>query len=386
MSDPICPECGARLAEGAERCDLCGTPVDTTASDAASRQPPSAGQGESPTGARSEPPPGGGPHAGVFCNQCGWKNPLDAKFCSRCGSELQELAARETSTRSSSTRAIKAAPPIRERATDEVPGSKEETATSDSELSRYVGALVGLAVLIVVALYMITVVSKQNVAAETESASAVEAPADVRSAAVIEEHEAIPIAQRFASTVDSFRTAIGQADSSAKIEIRRDLVGYLVEIRRIDRAAIEQHRLAKELDTAAAWKRAGDLLYDWVETVSPDRRTDVALLAIDAYERVLEQEPNNMDVRADLGWVYQYDPRNPMEAIRHTNMVLEEDPDHLAANYNRGVFLLRINRVSDALEQFRKVKDLTSADSPYYQQADAWIQTVNRQTASEQGS
>lgn len=393
MSNPVCSECGARLPEGADRCDLCGAPVLGGASqESASDIPdPQSGDASDPPSrsrqvdehkvgddaataadAAGEKPAAN--DAGVYCNECGWKNPLRAKFCSRCGSPLQDLAPDEPHTKS----AALSAPDFAE--SDE----NEAASPSDGELSRYVGVLIGFAVLIVVALYMITVVSKQNVAAETEGA--VEAPAEVRSAAVIEEYEAIPIAERHAARVDSFRVAIAQADSSAQLELRRDLVDYLVEIRRIDRAAIEQQRLAKEHGTVAAWRRAGDLLYDWMETVNPERKTDVALLAIDAYERVLEREPDNLDVRADLGWVYQYDPRNPMEAIRHTNMVLEADPDHLAANYNRGVFLLRINRVSDALAQFRKVKDLSSPQSAYYQQADAWIQTVNSQSESERGS
>src|SRR5690606_35307888 len=131
-----------------------------------------------------------------------------------------------------------------------------------------------------------------------------------------------------------------------------------LDIGRIDRAAIEQQRVAQETGGLEDWRRAGDLLFDWMETVTPERRTDVALLTIDAYERVLQQDPGDLDARADLGWAFQYDPQNPMRAIEHTNRVLEEDPDHLAANYNRGVFLLRINRIEDAIAQLERVKQL----------------------------
>lgn len=374
MSNPICPECGARLAAGAERCDLCGASIDSSAERAvtggSSADPTSSGADIPEPKTGSEKPTGG-----VYCNHCGWKNPSDARFCSQCGTRLQAIDA------SGAAVPVKPSSPPAAQPSDiaeNEPSTPSEN-VSESDLSRYVGVLIGLAVLIVVALYMITVVSKQNVSAERNAAGVVEAPADVRSAAVIEEHEAIPIETRFAPTVDSFRTAIAQAEGAVRSDVQRELIDYFVRIGRVDRAAIEQQRLAARSGDIADWRIAGDLLYDWMETVSDDRKTDVALLAIDAYERFLEENPDDLDVRADLGWVYQFDPQNPMEAIRQTNMVLESDPNHLAANYNRGVFLLRINRLSDAIEQFEKVKDLASAESPYYRQADMWIETVGRQ-------
>lgn len=374
MSNPICPECGARLAAGAERCDLCGASIDVSAGRAvtggSSEDPTASGADIPEPGTKSEKPAGG-----VYCNQCGRKNPLDARFCSQCGSRLQAIDASGAAAPDKPP-----SPPAVQPSeiTAEEPSRPAEI-DSDSGLSRYVGVLIGLAVLIVVALYMITVVSKQNVSAERNAAGVAEAPADVRSAAVIEEHESIPIQPQFAATVDSFRAEIEQAEGVERRQVQRGLVDYFVRIGRIDRAAIEQQRLAARSDEIADWRMAGDLHYDWLETVSDERKRDVALLAIDAYERVLDKNPGDLDVRADLGWVYQFDPENPMQAIQQTNRVLESDPSHLAANYNRGVFLLRINRLSDALEQFEKVKELASAESAYYRQADMWIETVRRQ-------
>jgi hypothetical protein len=73
-----------------------------------------------------------------------------------------------------------------------------------------------------------------------------------------------------------------------------------------------------------------------------------------------------------------------MEAIRQTNLVLEKDADHLMANYNKGVFLMRINRLDQALEQFERVKVLAGAESPYYRQADMWIVTIRESQAERE--
>lgn len=370
MNQLICPECGARTAEGSERCDLCGTPLTNTGADELPKDIPE------PTSTPIE-----AEIDGVYCNECGWKNPLDAKFCSRCGTRLQALGkgsglpagvrkARGPASASSAPGNTKA-----KSSPNENPGAQRDSDGSSS-VSRYLGVVIGLAVLVVVALYLVTVVSKQRVSSPARAA--VETPAQVRSAAVIEEYESVPVPDQHAGRLDSLRGVIANAAAEERRELQSELIDFFLDIGRIDRAAIEQQRVAQETGGLEDWRRAGDLLFDWMETVTPERRTDVALLTIDAYERVLQQDPGDLDARADLGWAYQYDPQNPMRAIEHTNRVLEEDPDHLAANYNRGVFLLRINRIEDAIAQLERVKQLAGPESPYSRQADMVIQSVRR--------
>lgn len=237
-----------------------------------------------------------------------------------------------------------------------------------------VAMLVGIPVLIVIALFMITEMSRQRVQPEVAPTAAM--PAEMRSAAVIDEFESIPVAGQYAPVVDSLQALVRSGDGTVALEAQRELVRFMAEIGRIDRAAIEQQRLARRTGMTADWRHAGTLLYAWMEAVYNERKTDVALLAIEAFGKVLEQNPDDVDIRADLGWAYQYDPQNPMEAIRQTNLALEQDPDHLAANYNRAVFLLRINRINEALEQFGRVVALAEDGSVYERQAEAWIRTI----------
>ncbi len=385
MSSLTCPECGARLAKGAERCDLCGSPV---ADASPLSDEPGNGDIPDPDTSRAPTTEGGAGDAagsGVYCTACGWRNPAAAKFCSRCGTELEQLPTPSPSdpSRAAGPAAPSSAspPPGTKPAAPDAPGEPGEASSESdpgkSSVGLHVAILVGLSVLVVIALYMITVISKQQ--ADTNAESAVRTPADVRSRAVIEEYEAIPIGDRFAPVVDSLRSVMASAEGSAAYASHRELVEFLADVGRIDRAAIEQQRLARQTDDVDDWRRAGNLLRDWMESVNNERRTDVALIAIEAYENVLDEAPDDLDARADLGWAYQYDPQNPMEAIEQTNLVLEQDPDHLAANFNRGVFLLRINRIDDAVDQFERVGELAEADSPYAQRAASWIRTIREQ-------
>ncbi len=293
----------------------------------------------------------------VFCVDCGARMAGGADRCELCGWMGSESADETLSV---------AAP-----APDE---------SDKGSLGARIAILICIPVLIVIALFMISEMSMRRVQPETAPAAAM--PAEMRAAAVIDEFESIPVAAQYAPAADSLREAMRSGDETRALEAQRELVRFLTEIGRADLAAIEQQRLARRTDAATDWRHAGGLLYAWMEAVYNERKTDVALLAIEALGKALAENPNDVDVRADLGWAYQYDPQNPMEAIRQTNLALEQDPDHLAANYNRAVFLLRINRIQEALEQFERVVTLAEDGSPYQRQAQAWIRAI-RQNAED---
>ena len=405
MNYRSCPECGARADAGAERCDLCGAPLEALGGADAPDEGVAAGAQTAASIGDAWNASGAGEVANdaLYCNACGAENPPGSNFCSRCGVRLRSAAsgaaadaAPGAAPAAAGASGASGAVPVRAAELPRPAGGgahpddsqrsvtvpppqpstpAEAAAGSESRgLTRHVVAVVGLSVLLVVALYMITVISKQPGTRDSEAIAS--APVEARAASVIQEHEAIPVSETYRSRVDSLRSVIESVERTESIGARRQLVDFLIGIGRVDRAAIEQQRVARITDEAADWKMAGNLLFDWMEMSESDAKSDVALLTIDAYKELLERQPDDLDARADLGWAYQYDPRNPMEAIRQTNLVLEESPDHLGANYNRGVFLLRINRLDDAIEQFERVKSIAGADSPYYRQAEMWIDTI----------
>lgn len=354
-----CSECGARLTPGAETCDLCGWPVEALPAEAAVEEPPLADDAPAPAEAAAP---------GVFCHQCGWHSPPEARFCARCGTRLQDLGG-----------AVPAAPPAVPAATaarptgaPALPPAPAAPPPDQRGVSRQVGIIVGAGVLLVVALFLVTAVSK-----ERPSATPPPATPTSETAPPIEAGTLPPLDPALAQQVGALEAEIEQLDGAARVQKQRERVGLLYNAGRLDHAALAQREIAEAGDVTDDWRRAGDVFYDWMVTLEGAQKVAAALQAVAAYQRVLEREPDNQDVRADMATAY-LNSNNPMQGVAEVKRVLEANPDHLQARFNYGVMLSMIGRVEQAVEQFEHVKTLVEPDSRYYQQAEDAIRALQQ--------
>jgi len=397
-SDPrTCPSCGARLDPDAEVCDLCGTAVEP-------EQPVSreeAAEATRPTTSQD----GSSSHEGVYCNQCGWQNPEGANFCSKCGSRLQEVSTTAGVPEAKPETRPAAPPPSSssEPASSQADARDEAASPDDSRRrNQMVGILVGASLLVVLALFLMLVYGQQEGGASAGASQQSEAmrrqapgpqqqqqsamssraaPADTQSALAASDRP--PLGPPFAERADSLKQVIANASASEKTARRRELAEMYVGAGRPDLAALQERRIAQAEDTPEAWTRAGDQFYEWMMNASDDgEKGKVASEAAAAYERVLQKQESNHDVRTRLGWTYLQTRQNPMRGIREIKRVINEDPDHVAARMNYGIALAQIGRFDKAVKQFEDVKEVTGSDSPTYKQAEKIIQNLRQQRSS----
>lgn len=133
---PACPSCGAALAPGADRCDLCGTPT--------TGEPALEATAASPLAVADAPLDAPG-IAAVACASCGHRNPVGARFCNQCGAPLAAPAS--------------------------APASPSEPARPPSDVGRRALTLVGVGIAAVVGLYAISALSERSPAAPAEGTS-----------------------------------------------------------------------------------------------------------------------------------------------------------------------------------------------------------------------
>jgi len=379
-----CLECGARLAVEAEQCDLCGSPVESAEAMVAAAQAERTAEPPTPSSdeeAADHPPAAPPPPdrlavpRGVYCNQCGWQNPVDARYCSMCGTPLQEVDPSR----------LPAAPPpaaVPAKASVEAPHVPVETsedasaaAARDAQaevehraVSRQVGIIVGAGVLLVVALFLVTAVSKTRPVAPPAQAAQT-TPAGVEPGTLP------PLAPQIAGQAEALEAEIAPLSGEARIAKQLELIALFLDAGRLDRAALEQQKIAQATERPDDWKRAGDLFYDWMDPLQGAEKAQVAVQVIDAYERVLAADPDNIDVRTDLATAY-LSSNNPMQGVAEIKRVLAIDPNHLHARFNYGIMLAMIGRSELAIEQFEHVKGLVDETSSYAQQADDAIRAI----------
>ena len=374
-----CASCGARLNALAKQCHLCGWVVGTVDHDLRSTGKKilfneSVDIEPEPDNARNLPSDSS-QDSGIYCHNCGWKNPSEANFCSACGTKLQKVE-----RPAAAVKKAELPPELKQAPKPEATGgesSAADAAISDQtpeNVSRLqVAMLMTASVLIVGALYMITVFSKR--AFPTTEA----APQQQQAEASIESSNIAPLSADMEARVQSLMSEATALSGDAQVEKKREIVSMLAGIQRFDRAAPVQEEIAGLSGRAEDWFQAGNFYYDWMDQLSGAERPTVAQRAVSAYEQGLSIKPDDLVVRTALAMAY-LNTSTPMLGITQIRQVLDEDPDHLEGNFYFGVMLMQINRLDQAKERFERVKELVGPGNPMFEQADIMLNNISTLT------
>ena len=439
-----CPSCGARVSPDRDRCELCGTPVsdstdDRTETEATpgtqpAEQPAEDGgaadsadesshtEASSEDASTPEAPDSESASEGVYCNQCGWKNPAGANFCSQCGTELQKVvgSGREAASGTpDGTRRVGADLPTGEASVDDASSSASGKETSPSEgedeqqiMGQQLTMVVGVAVLVVIGLFFVTLWSQSQSwggGDSTEGADATPTQAQNSRGATnqesrpssgamtsgpsagsgIQNQDLKDLAEEtsgpasVAQKVDSLRAQLDEVDGVRERRTKAQLVNLYIGAGQNGQAAVLQREIAQAAGDSDEWKRAANLLYKWMQQLSSEQNRQqafqVAGQAALAYEKVVAEEPENLDARTRMGETYLL-TNNPMKGIQAINGVLEDDSTFVPARFQKGLALLQINRLDQAIGEFEKVKQHADEGSGFYQQADRAIRIIRERS------
>jgi len=406
MANSSCHKCGARLADGADVCDLCGTPVPvegvavpdwidladevaptpTPEGDASGLQARSDALADEP-----EPATEKGSRKSAVFEKAEFVEPEVSfadvpendpprtsggssvtKLSGAALEEIQNAVVRQQKKRTQASRrksdnaSSAASSPEEDTATSEVVSSVPATRPSNRNAILVTAA----AVLLTVGLFVVNSLSDSDQGITDTPGPQTTAVSPIAPPPLSDEHE---------QEAQDLKNQIATLSGSRKVSKQRELISLYAQERRFDLAGVVQQELAQALDSEIEWIRSGNYFYDWMETQTGATKTDYARLAIASYQRALDINPDNLDVRTNMALAYLYDPSSPMQAIRNTNLVLEKNPDHVLANFNRGVMLMQINRLDQAIEQFKRVQTLVGdPNDPVYQRAENAIQTIRQ--------
>jgi len=103
------------------------------------------------------------------------------------------------------------------------------------------------------------------------------------------------------------------------------------------------------------WTKAANYHYE-AFSFAMDGATQAAQaqLAAQYLNKVLEAEPNNLNIKAKLGMTYVVG-ENPMQGILLMRDVVEEDPTNVMAQFNLGMLSRQSGQTEKAVERFESV-------------------------------
>lgn len=419
--DRSCPSCGARVPDDAEQCTFCGTSVTSEEPSSGADAPSEASgeESEDPSASAEEDDPD---RTSVYCHQCGFENPIEANYCSQCGTELQDLGASEEA-RPVTADLPEGGPGGDAGAEDAETVSDTEGADPQAEIRSQLLWMIGIGVALVLGFFFVTQWSEQYDWGGTETEAPAPAasesgpsasgptasgggprtsgsagsstggmsnPSGERGAADLEalvSELGSSLEGADTSTIDSLRTEVEGASGSQKQELQAELVQLYTGIGATGRAALVQKQLADATESVEDRRRAADLLYRWMQKVAQQQNraqsARVARHVASAYNAVVEQKPDDLDARTRMGEAYLL-TNNPMKGIRAINGVLEDDSTFVPARFQKGLALLQINRLDEAIRQFEKVKTFAEPGDPFYQQAERAVKVI-RERRSDGG-
>ena len=248
---------------------------------------------------------------------------------------------------------------------------KKRPANVEHGVGQQVVVLIGLGVLLVIALFVATTVSKRVSSPD---------PVLPTTASTDDVSLRTPLSGELADRIAELDAAIMSDTSAVALVLMREKMYVLAEGGRLDMAADVQSAIAEQTGLAEDWKTAGDLYYEWMANeTQPPERSRAAASAVNAYQATLALDPGNLDVRTDMATAY-LNTGSPMLGVTEIKKVLEVDPDHLNANFNYGLMLARINRTEEAIAQLERVRTLApDSTSVHYQRASALIASIREQ-------
>ncbi|MGB3617228.1 MAG: tetratricopeptide repeat protein [Catalinimonas sp.] len=212
-------------------------------------------------------------------------------------------------------------------------------------MKREIYVVVAVAGLLMVGLFFLP----PAVVSNKEATEAVPAEA---SAAVPNDH---PTTAAPTEVHQRLQTAYADANNAEKAIFADSLANLYRREGRFDSAAAYRNRALTSQQTFARVIAAADDHYEaFTYATDPDKRRTYNERARTYYQQLLEERPEDLDIRSKLAMTYVAG-ETPMEGIMMLREVLERDAQNATALYNLGILAMQTGQYERAVERLSKL-------------------------------
>jgi tetratricopeptide (TPR) repeat protein len=208
-------------------------------------------------------------------------------------------------------------------------------------------------------------------AGEGEKAEASSGPRPAATATVGGEPTAAPHTQATAEQRRALDEQLAQyraAPATGRPAAAMNLAARYAAVQRFDSAGYYLTTVAQAQPSEKAWQRAADAYYQAFSfATTPERRELLGKEARDLYDKVLADNPNNLDAKTNLGMAYMSSD-NPVKGVSLLREVLEQDPKNQKVLYNLGILAIQSNQYDRAAERLGQLVQINpnSVEGQFY--------------------
>lgn len=135
------------------------------------------------------------------------------------------------------------------------------------------------------------------------------------------------------------------------------LMSVFVQINKYDSAAYYAERYAETFNTLPHWQKAGDAYFEaFTFALEKAKVNMLGAKTRAAYERVLEQQPDNFDVKHNVAMTLVAST-SPMQGIMMLREIIQNDPRNLKALMSMGRMSINTGQFENAVLRFEALVD-----------------------------
>ncbi|MFY0591718.1 tetratricopeptide repeat protein [Roseivirga sp.] len=161
------------------------------------------------------------------------------------------------------------------------------------------------------------------------------------------------IPEEFLPRINSWKSQLIVNDQiQLKPESLDSLMAVFIEINKYDSAAYYAELFAERFNEIDHWQKAGDAYYNaFTYALDKSKINMLVQKTRRAYDKVLAQEPNNLDVKHNVAMTYLAST-SPMQGIMMLREILDIDPKNLKTLFSMGIMSIDTNQYANAIERF----------------------------------
>ena len=145
------------------------------------------------------------------------------------------------------------------------------------------------------------------------------------------------------------------SDRDTKLRLATDLAKQYKAVEKFDSAGFYYEQVAQARPGEQAWQRAADEYFEAFSfAATAERGKMLGAKSRELYERVLKNNPDNLNAKTNLGMAYMASD-NPVQGVTLLREVLAADPKNEKALYNLGLLSIQSNQFDKAVERFREL-------------------------------